>query len=63
MPASRCGLQTVAMSEQQQCRQHVHENNWIRRIADVKIVERSRMKDLREEVGTKAFLVSWTFFE
>ena len=32
-------------------------NNWIRRIAGVRRVERRRMKDLREEVGTKAY--SW----
>ena len=32
----------------------VCENNWIRRIAGVRRVERRRMKDLREEVGTKA---------
>ena len=30
------------------------ENNRLRRIAGVKRVERRRMKDLREEVGTKA---------
>ena len=33
------------------------ENNWIRRIAGVERVERRRMKDLREEVGTKACTV------
>ena len=32
-------------------------NNWIRRIAGVRRVERRRMKDLREEVGTKACIV------
>ena len=32
----------------------VCENNWIRKIAGVRRVERRRMKDLREEVGTKA---------
>ena len=32
-------------------------NNWIRRIAGVKRVERRRMNDLREEVGTKACIV------
>ena len=35
----------------------VCENNWIRKIAGVRRVERRRMKDLREEVGTKACIV------
>ena len=35
----------------------VCENNWIRKIAAVSRVEIRRMKDLREEVGTKACIV------
>ena len=50
-------LETFALSELQQHKLQVCENNWIRRIAGVKRVERRRMKDLREEVGTKACIV------
>ena len=31
--------------------------HWIRRIADIKRVERRRMKDLREEIATEPCLV------
>ena len=41
----------------QQRKLQVCENNWIRRIAGVRRAERRRMKDLREEVGTKACIV------
>ena len=54
-PASTYGLETLAMSKLQQHKLQVCENNWIRKI--VKRVERRRMKDLREEVGTKACIV------
>ena len=57
MPASTYGLETLALSELHQHKLQVCENNWIRRIAGVKRVERRRMKDLREEVGTKACIV------
>ena len=50
-------LEKLALSELHQHKLHVCENNWIRKIAGIKIVERRRMKDLREEVGTKACLV------
>ena len=50
--ASWYGLETLALSELHQLQ--VCENNWIRKIAGVRRVERRRMKDLREEVGTKA---------
>ena len=56
MPASTYGLETLSLSELHQHKLHVCENNWIRRIAGVKRVERRRMKDLRE-VGTKACIV------
>ena len=46
--ASDCGIYKLLM---------ICENNWIRRIAGVKIVERRRTKDLREEVGTKACMI------
>ena len=57
VPASIYGLETLALSELHEHKLQVCENNWIRRIAGVRKVERRRMKDLREEVGTKACLV------
>ena len=50
VPASTYGLETLALSELHRHKLQVCENNWIRRIAGVKKVERRRMKDLREEV-------------
>ena len=47
VPASTYGLETLALSELQQRKLQVSENNWIRRIAGVKRVERRIMKDLR----------------
>ena len=57
VPASIYGLEPLALSELHQRKLQVCENNWIRRIARVRRVERRRMKDLREEVGTKACIV------
>ena len=59
VPASTYGLEMLALSElhQHKLGLQVCENNWIRRIAGVKRVERRKMKDLREEVGTKACIV------
>ena len=57
VPASTHGLDTLALSELHQHKLQVCENNWIRRIAGVKRVERRRMKDLREKVGTKVCIV------
>ena len=48
VPASTYGWETLALSELHQHKPQVCENNWIRRIAGVKRVERRRMKDLRE---------------
>ena len=56
VPASTYGLETLALSELHQHKLHVCENNWIRKIAGVRRVERRRMKAL-EEVGTKACIV------
>ena len=60
VPASTYGLesQTLALSELHQYKLQICENNWIRRIAGVRRVERRRMKDLREEVGTNACIVA-----
>ena len=57
VPASTYGLEKSPLSELHQHKLHVCENNWIRRIAGVRREERRRMKDLREEVGTKACIV------
>ena len=57
VPASTYGLETLALSEMHQHKLQVCENNWIRKIAGVRRVGRRRMKDLREEVGTKACIV------
>ena len=57
VPASTYGLETLALSELHQHKLQVCENNWIRKIAGAGRVERRRMKDLREEVGTKACVV------
>ena len=57
VPANTYGLETLALSELQQHKLQVYENNWITRISGVRRVERRRMKDLREEVGTKACIV------
>ena len=54
VPASTYGLETLALSELHQHKLQVCENNWIRKIASE---ERRRMKDLREEVGSKACIV------
>ena len=58
VPASTYGLETLALSELHQHKLQVCENNWIRRIAGVRRVERRRMKDLREEI---VFLVLINF--
>ena len=50
-PACLYGLETVALTEQQQQKLQVCENNWVRRITRTKRVERRRMNDLRKEVG------------
>ena len=57
VPASTYGLEMLALSGLHQHKLQVCENNWIRRIAGVRRVERRRMKDLREEVVTKACIV------
>ena len=57
VPASTYGLETLALSELHQHKPQVCENWWIRKIAGVRRVERRRMKDLREEVVTKSYIV------
>ena len=48
MPAGTYCTETVGTSKQQQRRMHVSDDYWIRRIAGINIVDRSRMKDLRK---------------
>ena len=55
-PACMCGLETVALTEQQQQKLQVCENNWVRRITRTKRVGRRRMNDLRKEVGMQCSL-------
>ena len=56
-PASTYGLETLSLSELHQHKLQVCENNWIRKIAAVRRVERRRMKYMREDVGTKVCIV------
>ena len=63
VPASTYGLETLALSELHQHKLQVCENNWIRKIAGVRRVERRRMKDLREEVGSNFGQFSHTLID
>ena len=56
-PAMMYGLETLPVSEKHQHRLHVCENNWVRRIAGVKRMDRRRMAELREEVGIQKCLM------
>ena len=55
-PACLYGLETVALTEQQQQKLQVCENNWVRRTTRTKRVDRRRMNDLRKEVGMQCSL-------
>ena len=48
VPVNTYGLETLALSELQLHKLQVCENNWIRRIAGVRRVERGILKYLRE---------------
>ena len=50
-------LETLPVSEKHQHRRQECENNWVRRIAGVKRVDRRRMDELREEVGIQQCLM------
>ena len=52
VPTGTYGFETLALSElhEHKLQRQVCENNWLRRIAGVRRVERRRMKDPREEV-------------
>ena len=47
------GLETMAMTEKQQDKLQVCDNNWLRRIAGVTRIDKRRMEELREEVGVR----------
>ena len=55
-PAYLHSLKTVTLTERQQQRLQVCENNCVRRIAGVKRVDRRRMDELREEIGVQMSL-------
>ena len=52
-PACLYGTDTLAMTELQQQRLLVCENNWVRKIARVVRADRRRMVELREETGVQ----------
>ena len=56
-PAMLYGLEALPVSEKHQHRLQVCENNWVRRIAGVKRMDRRRMDELREEVGIQKCLM------
>ena len=56
-PAMLYGLDTLPVSEKHKHRLQVCENNWVRRVAGVKRVDRRRMDELREEVGIRKCLM------
>ena len=49
-PACLYGLETVALTEQQQQKLQVSENDWVHRITRTKRLDKRRMNDLRKEV-------------
>ena len=57
VPAITFVVRKFAQSELHQHKLQVCENKWIRKLAEVRRVERRRMKDMREEVGTEACVV------
>ena len=55
-PACLHGTETLALTEIQQQRRQVCENNWVRKIARVKRADRRRKVELREETGVQGSL-------
>ena len=52
-PACLYGTETLAMSEREQQRLHVDENNWVRKITRVTRADMRRMVELMEETGVE----------
>ena len=57
-PACLYGTETLALTELQQHRLQVCENNWVRKIASATRADRRRMVELRKETG-----VQWSLTE
>ena len=55
-PACLYGTETLALTELQQQRLQVCENNWVRKIVRVTRADRRRMMELREETGVQRSL-------
>ena len=55
-PACLYGTETLAMTELQQQKLQVCENNWVRKIARVTRAHKRRMVELREETGVQRSL-------
>ena len=55
-PACLYGTETLALTELQQQKLQVSENNWVREIARVTRTDRRRMVELREETGVQRSL-------
>ena len=56
IPACIYGLGTLALTERQEEKIQIAENNWVRRICKVTKEDRRKMKELREEIGMKKLL-------
>ena len=56
VPACIYGLGTLALTERQEEKMQIAENNWVRRICKVTQEDRRKMKELREEIGMKKHL-------
>ena len=48
-----CGLETMALTEKQKEKPQVCKNNFVRRIAGVKRIDKRKMEEPREEVGAR----------
>ena len=55
-PARLYGTETLALTELQQQRLQVCENNWVRKIARITRADRRRIVELREETGVQRSL-------
>ena len=53
VPACIYGLGALALTERQQEKILIAENNWVRRICKVTQEDRRKMMELREEIGIK----------
>ena len=53
LPAVTYGLETLALTKEQHKKLQVCENNWLRRLCGVKLVERRRLSEMRTEVGMR----------